>query len=427
VPVLSRAVLALACSLLLAAPAQAQLRAVAPGGGGPELSAGRVLWTVVSGGAARVLAAPVGGGAAVELGSVPVGASETATLAAGAGAGELALSVSDGRARRVLVAPATGGAFTELATGLAEGPLSLWTPSLALTDAGVLAISPDSARVYDASGRSRSVALPPGAVAEDLAAGGGLGVAPTPDGTLVVFDLRTDTELRQIALGRFDGTTLNGLAISPSGDVAATVPAGDGGDVLLWAPAGASRVRVLATGLGFGRVATAGGRVAYASGTGLSEGSRVLVVDAASGRTVFRGPPVFDVGRLSFDGTSVAFAGSACSLVGPAVASASRRTLPPGVCVRTEVGVSQAAPLVRSGRYRVRVACISAPARSCRVRAQVRTRGGTTVGRASGRVRVGAAEVLALRLSSARHRAGTLRLTVTVTDPDGRSRVAYDL
>ena len=47
----------------------------------------------------------------------------------------------------------------------------------------------------------------------------------------------TDLELRQISLGRYDPGTINGLAISPEGDVAATVPTGDGEDVLLWAPA----------------------------------------------------------------------------------------------------------------------------------------------------------------------------------------------
>ena len=89
---------------------------------------------------------------------------------------------------------------------------------------------------------------------------------------LVVFDLRTDTEVRQISLGRFDAATVNGIAISPSGDVALTVPVGDGCDVLLWAPAGAARVRELRRGRDVLTVATAGGRVAWVGGRTACDG-----------------------------------------------------------------------------------------------------------------------------------------------------------
>ena len=96
---------------------------------------------------------------------------------------------------------------------------------------------------------------------------GRLGVAPVPEGALVVFDLRSGVELRQVSLGEYDPVNLDGLAVSPAGDVAATVPAGDGTGVLVWAPAGASGVRVLARGASrLGRVAVAGGRVAYVTG-----------------------------------------------------------------------------------------------------------------------------------------------------------------
>ena len=100
-------------------------------------------------------------------------------------------------------------------------------------------------------------------------------MAPVPEGALVVFDLRSGVEVRQVSLGEYDPVNLDGLALSPAGDVAATVPAGDGTGVLVWAPAGASGVRVLARGASrLGRVAVAGGRVAYVTGAGLREGVR---------------------------------------------------------------------------------------------------------------------------------------------------------
>ena len=230
-----------------------------------------------------------------------------------------------------------------------------------------------AAFLRDGAGPAREVALPPGADPERVAAAGGLGVAPTPEGALAVFDLRTDIERRQISLGRFDPSTITGLAISPEGDVAATVPVGDGDDVLLWARAGASRVRVLARGRRYSRVAVAGGRVAFVGGDGLRDGERVTIVDPATNRVVFRGPPASEITSLAFDGRNVAFSTPACALAGPA---RSRRTIPPGPCSRTDVAVSTVVPAVRDGRYRVRVACINAPARRCRVSATLRTRSG---------------------------------------------------
>lgn len=64
----------------------------------------------------------------------------------------------------------------------------------------------------------------------------------------------------------------------------------------------------------------------------------------------------------------------------------------------------------------VRVACINAPARACRVSVRV-TRRGRTVAFLRARVRVGTARQLGVPARG--------RLTVRASDPDGRWRTAY--
>ena len=154
-------------------------------------------------------------------------------------------------------------------------------------------------------------------------------------------------------------------------------------------------------------VATAGGRIAYAGSNRLDAGVRVTILDGASGRMLFRGPVTETAERLSFDGTHLAWASGGCTLlatVGPVAASAD--VLPPGPCVRSEVWVG------RLEDSRVEVRCLSTPGPTCRVEA--RWRGGSRVARvARGRARV---------VSLPR---GTGRLTVRVTDPDGRTRTVY--
>ena len=208
-----------------------------------------------------------------------------------------------------------------------------------VSDLGVVTLE-DGGAWLRRDGRRVELALPPGANPELVAVAGTLGVAPVPEGALVVFDLRSGVEVRQVSLGEYDPVNLDGLAVSPAGDVAATVPAGDGTGVLVWAPAGASGVRVLARGASrLGRVAVAGGRVAYVTGAGLREGVRAVVVDPAGPREVLRGPPVYDVTSLSFDGAWLGFSTPSCLYV----ASASAFTLPAGPCARTEVAARAAA------------------------------------------------------------------------------------
>ena len=392
-----RGVFALAALLLAVAPAPAaaQLRALAPSGAGPVLAGDRVVWATGDD-AFRVVSAPVAGGEAVALGEVPAG-SELAAAPNG-------VAALDGAGRLFVAGPGPFRAFGGRAVG--EAPIDSWIPALRMTSAGVLTLEDGGVRLRGPDGRIREVAVPPGADPTRVAASGDLAVAPTPEGALTVFDVRTDIERAQISLGRFDPNTITGLAVSPEGDVAATVPVGDGDDVLLWAPAGATRVRELTRGHEYSRVAVAGGRVAFVAADGLRDGVRAFVIDPRSRRIVFRGPPAFDVSSLSFDGRNLAFALPGCLVAGPAV---SRRTIPPGPCSRTDLAIDSAE--LRQGSVRVRVACINAPARRCRVAARVTTRSGRAAGRLDTRVPVGSARVLSIRLNG---NARNARLQVTV-------------
>ncbi|MDA0185715.1 hypothetical protein OJ997_35755, partial [Solirubrobacter phytolaccae] len=231
-------VFAALCSSASGAP----VRALAPAGAGPVLNGNQVWFE--SGG--TVFAEPLWGG--------PRGA----------------------------VAPA--GIFAPLSPPLGDAsPFAVVDP-VQVSALGVVTLE-DGGVWLRRDGRRVEIALPPGADPQVVAVAGTLGVAPVPEGALVVFDLRSGVEVRQVSLGAYDPVNLDGLALSATGDVAATLPAGDGTGVLVWAPAGASAVRVLSTGGSrLGRVATAGGRVAYVTGAGLREGVRAVVVDPAAVR-----------------------------------------------------------------------------------------------------------------------------------------------
>ena len=371
------------------APAVAQLRALAPAGAGPVLAGDRVVWGAGEG-ALRVVSAPIAGGDAVPLGEAPAG-SELAAAVNG-------VAALDPRGRLLAASP-TGPFHPFGGRAIGEPPIDTWIPPLQVTSAGVITLEDGGVVLRGPDGRIREVAVPPGADPTRVAATGDFAVAPTPEGALTIFDVRTDIERGQISLGRFDPNTITGLAVSAEGDVAATVPVGDGDDVLLWAPAGATRVRELTRGHEYSRVAVAGGRVAFVAADGLRDGVRAFVIDPRTRRIVFRGPPAFDVSSLSFDGRNIALALPGCLVAGPAV---SRRTIPPGPCSRTDLAVDTAE--IRDGAVSVRVACINAPARRCRVAARVRTRAGRSVGRLDTRVPRGGARVLSIRLN---RRAGT--------------------
>ena len=142
------------------------------------------------------------------------------------------------------------------------------------------------------------------------------------------------------------------------------MPVGDGSDVLLWAPAGASHVRELRRGREYSTVATAGGRVAWIGGDGLREGTRVTVIDARF--APHRLPRAAEQRRCalsSFDGRAVAFATASCALAGPARGAPPRGARSRGRLPALDAAVDPT-PTIRGDRYRVQVACINAPGRA---------------------------------------------------------------
>jgi hypothetical protein len=413
------ALLTLLAVLALAPSAGAQLRALSETGT-PVLDGDRVLWGERGDGALRVLSAPVAGGEGAQFGSVPLAAGEDFRLAAGDGrVAAVVRDALDFSAPGRLYVAGADGAFGLVAGDVGEEPVEFRAVSFVqVTPRGVLTLE-RSPFLRDGVVR-RAVTLPPDADPELVATAGGLGVAAAL-GVLIVFDLRSGTEIRQIGLGRFEDETLNGLSISPTGDVAAAVPAGDGSDVLLYAPVGDDQVRVLATGAQFEGVVTSGGRVAFVGGTASRDGVRVSVLNG-DGSVAWRGPWVRDATALAFDGRALAFRTGGCGYAG--VVGAWEPRLPAGPCGRTEVAID-AELLPR--RLVMTARCINAADGSCRVSAVVRTTGGAFAGRASSRVRRGGWRRVAIPLNGRGRRAApdALRLMVRATDPDGRSRVVY--
>jgi hypothetical protein len=81
------------------------------------------------------------------------------------------------------------------------------------------------------------------------------------------------------------------------------------------------------------------------------------------------------------------------------------------------------APLGGTGSaYEAQLTCLSVPAVRCRVVAGLTTRGGRSAGRVVTTVPRGRARVVRIPVKAR----GQLRLTVRVTDPDGRTRTVYD-
>jgi hypothetical protein len=356
---LRRACVVTALVCMVATPAEARLRAVADGPT-PVVLGDRVLWGTRAADVMHFVSAPVSGGPAVPFGDLaPVHRDDVMWLAASPT--QVAVQLRDFRSPRApgrLYAAGIDGVFGELAGNVGEEPFDpLWSP-ISVTTQGVFT-QEATPWLRDAVGAKTEVVLPPEASPGFVAAAGGLGVAST-DGALIVFDLRSGTELHQISLESFDAQVTS-LAISPAGDVAATVAVGDGSDVLLWVPAGASRVRALANQVRMETVATAGGRVAFAGSSRLDSGLRVTILDGTSGKTLFRGPVSEVADRLSFDGTFLTYTTGACTLVATADPSSSADVLPPGPCVRSEATVSTAGNEVQRGQYRLEVACLSAP------------------------------------------------------------------
>ena len=278
---------------LLPAPANAQLRAVSDGPA-PVLAGDRVLWGQRSGEIVHFVSAPVSGGPAVPFGDLAVPRHDTMWLAASPGlvAVQLRDSGSPSAPARLYVA-GPDGAFRLFADDVGEEPFDPLWPPLSVTSQGVFTQEAVPLLRKLTGGRTE-VVVPPEGNAGFVAAAGDVGVAST-DGALIVLDLRSGIELHQVALGEYDAQVTS-LAVSPAGDVAATTAVGDGSDVVLYAPAGAARVRALAREVRMETVTTAGGRVAYVGSNRLDAGVRVTVPGRGVGRAAVPRPGERDRG-----------------------------------------------------------------------------------------------------------------------------------
>ena len=302
-----------------------------------------------------------------------------------------------------------------------------------MTPGGTVSIEDAATFVRSGPGVERRLAVPRDGDRNRFTAAGAFG-AITVDDAIALLDLASGAELRRIPL---EGMQEIALGLSAAGDLAVTAEVGSGADWLLWAPAGADRFTRVVRGDLFGLVATAAGRIAFATPGGRLAGVRVVVLEpAAEPRVVYRGPPAAnDIGALALspDGHDVAFSTSGCQLVARVDPASSRLTIPPGPCVLSEAGVTiYSPPLDGSNRYRTRIACVTAPAAGCRVSVRLQTFDGHTAGAASYRVRRGAHQLVRVRLDR-RGRAAARRepipalwLRVRVTDPDGRARTVYN-
>ena len=412
--------------LALAPSARAQTRALAPAEhqGGPALAGDRVYWASSSQGTLTVRSAPAAGGEDATVGTVAVRKGVPAAWNLSAAPEGLALRLTD----RLLIGGLAGPLATLARTGpdrarMADDPV-LW-----VTAAGTVTLERRGAVLRGGPGDGRVLALPAGADAGRFAAAGNLGAAVTRDAA-VVLDLRTGAEVRRLAL---DGPVVIGIGLSPAGDLAITAELEDGSDVLLWAPAGADEFTVVAHEDRYGLVATAGGRIAMAAPTAGRTGTRVVVLEPVPGgepRVLYRGPAAAAIDSLAFDGGTVGFSSRGCQLVARVDPASSRLTVPEGPCARTEGWVTISDP-TPGGTYRLHVACLTAPAKRCRIDVRVRTFDGRLVGRAAGRPRRGAGMKFRIPLdargrAAARKDPPELFLTVRATDPDGRVSTVYD-
>ena len=162
------------------------------------------------------------------FGDVPVRDRDVLWLAASPAEVAVQLrSVDSPSAPGRLYAAGPDGAFRELSGDVGEEPFDPLWPPLSVTSEGVFT-QEGIPTLRSLSGAKTDVVLPPEGDPGFVAAAGGVGVAST-DGVLIVFDLRSGTELHQISLGSFDAQVTS-LAISPAGDVAATTATGDGSE-----------------------------------------------------------------------------------------------------------------------------------------------------------------------------------------------------
>ena len=400
---------------------------------GPVLAGGRVLYADRAGRrAVRVLAQPPAGGPATELARVPVPRSRVHNwpfwdFAAAPGGLALRVGTADGP-RRLWAGP---GPLTLVQRHAAAGAPMFEQDDLFVVPGGPLVIERTDrfgkrlrAMLRPPGGPARRLSMPAGADLHLLAVAGSLAAVPAGD-AIALLDLPSGAVRRRLPLGDFAGATILGLGVSAAGDVALTVEDGSGRDFLGWAPAGAAQPEVALAGDEFGLVRTAGGRIAIQVPAVHGDGTRVAVLDPAAGE-LFHGPPAAAIRSLEFDGGYVAWSTDGCQLVSEAAPGASTDRVPAGPCVRTEASFTAFNDVRPEGHppaLPVRVRCLTAPGRACRVDLRVYANERGRIGRRVARIPVGRTRLVRIRARPA----PLVIVTSRVVDPDGHRRIAVIL
>jgi hypothetical protein len=449
--------IALVLGAVTAAPTAAQVVALDGGDrrafAGPVLAGGRVVFGAPAGGTLRLFSAAPDGADRKPLPSLSVDGDLVSSYMATDGerlAVRLSRWLGGSRYRTELFAGPLGEPLSELASGLRE--------HVRLTSEPVVWIAGDEVVTLERTGRSgrvaavaraagrapRTLTLPPGADPRRLAVAGSLVAAPVPrnpelDRAVVVADRSTGAELRRIPiLG--PGAPVIHLAIGADGSVAFASEVPGAGLVLFWSPAGSDGFAIYHPPAQPDGLAVAGNRAAIVTPAPGPAGARVAVVDLPAvlppglrtlhrARVAFRGPAHAYVRSLAFDGSHIAWRSDRCQLVAN-VRSASRRSIPRGPCLRTEIttlefGVSTIKRFIRRGVVPAAVRCISGPGRLCRVRATAF--GNVPIGSVTARIRQGAARRLLVRvrgrqaLRAVRRRPDLVLFCFRMRDPSGRT------
>jgi hypothetical protein len=149
-----------------------------------------------------------------------------------------------------------------------------------------------------------------------------------------------------------------------------------GQDPIAWLAASASDTRLRELSLHSQQTRLTGGKLAYVAS--IPGGRRVVVRDLdARDRIVFRGPPSLDIRDLAIGDGVVAWSTPTCQLVAAFPTPVIRR-LPAGPCPRSEATIRQVgpdSPVLDREATTMRVRCLTADSRACRVRLALRLLG----------------------------------------------------
>jgi hypothetical protein len=436
-------------ALAVALPSQASAEIIAlatrSGEQAPVLTDGRVLWSTRSGASGiRVYSRLAGGGPTQLVGraALPKADGRLFDWSLVAAPEWIGLRTHARAAHGDRLFAGAGGALDLVRSNVPEGRR---TTSERDTWAGptrsfvTLERRMREAVVTDATGKHRTLALPPNAEPATLSVSNGR-AAVVARSEVDVLDVATGALQRRVGFGPFQVERVASLSISPEGDLAITGEDGDGRDGLGWAPAGAAQFEVLTVADNFGLVRTAGGRIAMVgpNGARFTEGQRVFVFEPRPGgqppRVLFQSPPADQIEGLDFDGAHVAWAiQDACQLVANATPADSNRVMPAGPCIRSQVITSTfVPPKLKGASIGVEFRCLTAPTPSCRLAVRALAfpkQGGKArqIGRTNKMVPRGKNRVLFIPISREdavriRHEKLELIFPYTLTDPSGRTR-----